>query len=152
MKKCSITYLLVIALLLFATFFSMSLTPVHMDDCQHTVCEHCQEIVAVENEVNAMLEGHGECRETACETCVFIEKQIEQLEELKVTEHSCHEAICDTCARIILRMRLQLFACALVAIFALVCATKPTTSLIIKEKTPRDRAFTLFALKVRLND
>ena len=75
MKKCSITYLLVIALLLFATFFSMSLTPVHMDDCQHTVCEHCQEIVAVENEVNAMLEGHGECRETACETCVFIEKQ-----------------------------------------------------------------------------
>ena len=40
----------------------------------------------------------------------------------------------------------------LCSIFALVCATKQTTSLIIKEKTPRDRAFTLFALKVRLND
>jgi hypothetical protein len=138
-------------LLLFATFFFMSLTPIHTDDCQHAVCEYCQEIVEVENVVNAALEEHSECLETVCETCVFIEKQIEQLGKLKATEHSCQEVICDVCARITLGMRLQLFVCVL-TIFALVYATTRATSFIIKEKTLKDRAFTLFALRVRLND
>ena len=151
MKKYHRTCLFIMLLLLFATFFFMSLTPMHTDDCQHAVCEYCQEIVEEENVVNAALEEHSECIETDCETCVFIEKQIEQLGKLKATEHSCQEVICDACARITLGMRLQLFVCVL-AIFALVYATTQAT-LIIKEKVLRDRSFTtLFALRVRLNN
>lgn len=152
MKKYHKICLFVMVLLLFATFFSMSLTPMHMNDCQHTVCcEYCKEIVELENAVNATMEEHSECIETDCETCIFIENQIEQLGKLKETEHSCQEVICDACARITLGMRLQLFVCVL-AIFALVYATTQAT-LIVKEKALRDRPFTtLFALRVRLND
>lgn len=151
MKKRTITCLFVTVLLLFATFFSVSLTPVHTDDCQHTVCEYCQEIVAVENAVNATLEEHSECVETDCETCIFIENQIEQLEKLKTTEHSCHEVICDSCARMALGKSLRLFACIWV-IFAFGYVTTQATYRILKEKTPIGRTFTLLDLRVRLND
>ena len=151
MKKCSITCLFVTVLFLFVTFFSMSLTPVHTDDCQHSVCEYCEEIVAVEKAVNVTLEEHSECMEIACETCIFIEKQIERLGELKTTEHSCHEVICDTCIRLAFGKCLQLFICVWL-IFALGYFTTQTIHRSIKEKTPIERAFTLLTLKVRLND
>jgi hypothetical protein len=104
-----------------------------------------------ENAINIALEEHEECTAKNCGVCIFIEKQIQSLEEKKNTEHSCHEVACDACVRMALGRHLRLFVCVL-AIFAFVYATTQAICLIIKEKTPRNRAFTLFALKVRLND
>ena len=151
MKRRHSMYLLITVLLLIVTVFALFANTQHADICEHSTCDYCEEIVTTENAVNAALETHSECVEINCTTCVFIEKQIERLEKSKTAEHSCHAVVCDACARITLGKCLRTVFCTL-AVFAVAYGLLRTVRLILKEKTPIERAFTLLTLKVRLNN
>ena len=146
MKRRSFVYSFLTVLLLIITAFSACITFIHKEDCNHSVCQHCEEIAVYE-----ALEEHEDCMEISCETCVVLAKQIEHIEEQQLAEHSCHKVICETCAREALNRRLRVIFYTLIAfsiLYAFLCATH----WIVLEETLFEKAFTLSRLKVRLNN
>lgn len=152
MKKRSFVFTLAIGLLVLFTLFSSIFTILpHQETCEHATCECCVELETMQHNLSALLQEHETCEEKACNTCVFIKEQLIILQEKQETGHVCHEKACDFCVREAIGRRLRMTACAL-AVFAVVYAIFYTAHYVVSDGKWKIQAFSLFSLKVRLNN
>ena len=152
MKRRQPVYFFITILLLLTTVFSVlfAIAP-HEHACEHTTCESCVELETAEKALFAAMEEHMDCTDKNCDACVFIEIQREVVQEKRAVEHSCHALACDSCIRTAIGKSMKAVVCML-ATFMFACAAYRAVRYILNEKNAINKAFTLLAWKVRLND
>ncbi len=152
MKRQNPFVFLLTILLLFTTFFALFNTIIHAQQpCEHSTCEHCAEMEEVEQDLLKTIKQHGVCSGQGCDDCVKITQMQELLQEKQTAEYTCHDVVCDACVRTALNRRLRTLIC-IITVVATAIVVFFAVRIFLKKCAFFSRSFTLFTLKVKIND